>query len=357
MREKELGVHADLRVLLVEDLDDDAAMIGEALRFGHQVTRVDDLPPAVEALTNPKVFDVVLLDLGLPSSNGLPTLQRIREVAPGLPVVICTRASAEDSGPAAVRVGAAEFVEKGDFDPELLRRTLRHSVERHLAGQRVRELSDFTVSAAHELRGPVRAVQQFSSFMLEDYGAEFPAEARHGLQQIGRAAMAMSALLDGLEALAGLSDVACRRASCDIGQIAAALVESLRAQDPERQVEVLLPETWITDADPSLLTLLLRNLLSNAWKYTRENAVAHISLSARREDGRDVFAVEDDGVGFDNAHAEALFEAFRRFQPRSSYGGSGLGLAMVARIVERHGGEITAEGSLGGGARFTFTLN
>ena len=206
------------------------------------------------------------------------------------------------------------------------------------------------------MRTPIRTVSLLNSVVLEEYGHALPEEAREMLTRVETACLSLDALLDGLQELAGLRDAPCRRVPCDVVAMADEIFATLRQAHPGRDVRVCLPDAWTTEADPALLRLLLRNLLDNAWKYTAERAVAEIRLTVAGEAGRDTFAVEDDGVGFDNAHAERIFRPLERLHDRSRFPGSGLGLATAARVVARHGGTITADATPGGGARFRFTL-
>jgi signal transduction histidine kinase len=170
------------------------------------------------------------------------------------------------------------------------------------------------------------------------------------------AAARMNQMIDAMLTLARLSTQPLARQPVDLSQLAGWVVDELRRGAPDRVVEVTIEPGMQVTGDPTLLRLVLENLLGNAWKYTSRRPKAHVSIARESIEGRRVFTVRDDGAGFDMRAAERLFGLFQRLHGASDFPGTGVGLASVRRIVQRHGGEVWAEGEPGRGAAFFFTL-
>ncbi|BCX81240.1 two-component system, NarL family, sensor histidine kinase EvgS [Methylomarinovum caldicuralii] len=219
-----------------------------------------------------------------------------------------------------------------------------------------RELEAFTYAVSHDLRAPLRAIQGFAQALEEDYGEALPAGAGEFLDEIAAGAHRMGELIDGLLTLSRISraELVCQPVRLD--QITHEIFAELRRREPHRRVRLEIPGPLEAEADLRLCRILVQNLLENAWKYTAGRKDAWIRFSAREEDGERVFCLEDNGAGFDMAFAAKLFEPFQRLHAQSEFPGLGIGLATVQRIVRRPGGWIRGEGTVGGGARFLFTL-
>lgn len=216
-----------------------------------------------------------------------------------------------------------------------------------------RELETFSYSVSHDLRTPLRAIDGFSQALLEDEAGRIGPEGQDHLRRLRAAAGRMGQLIDDLLHLSRVSRAELTREPVDLGALARELLAELQRREPARQVSLEVQQPLPAHADPRLLRLLLENLLQNAWKFTSRSPRAHIRV---RSDGSGGYVVEDDGVGFDMAYAGKLFSPFQRLHRASEFPGTGIGLATVQRIVHRHGGSIRAEGRVGGGARFSFTL-
>jgi light-regulated signal transduction histidine kinase (bacteriophytochrome) len=164
----------------------------------------------------------------------------------------------------------------------------------------------------------------------------------------------MSRLIDGLLELSHVTRAEIRYEMVDLSGLVESIAEELKLSDPERRVQFLLEKGLVAEGDRRLLKVALKNLLSNAWKFTEERA--RIEFGAAKQKGEPAFFVRDDGVGFDMAYADKLFGVFQRLHSPDEFEGTGIGLAMAARIVQRHGGRMWAEGELGRGATIYFTL-
>ncbi|QDQ27895.1 PAS domain S-box protein [Chitinimonas arctica] len=218
------------------------------------------------------------------------------------------------------------------------------------------ELEKFSYSVSHDLRSPLRGIAGFAQMLQEDHGDRLPEEARGYLARITRATQRMGALIDGLLALSQVSRGSLVPRQVDLALLAMAVIEDLRGSQPERQVEVRIENALPDLGDWAMLQALIQNLLGNAWKYTAKRAQARIEFGRERVGEEWVYFVRDNGAGFDQDHAVKLFGAFQRLHSADEFEGCGIGLATAARIVHRHGGRIWAEGSIGQGATFYFTL-
>ncbi len=216
-----------------------------------------------------------------------------------------------------------------------------------------KELESFSYTVSHDLRAPLRAIDGFSLALLEDAGDKLAEDEKAHLVRVRDAARHMGELIDDLLKLARVSRAELKRERVDVGAMAKAEVENLRAEDPSREVELRLQGELTTEADAGLLRIALENLLRNAWKFSAKKP--HTLIQVGREEG-DAFYVADNGAGFDMSRAGRLFTPFQRLHRTQEFEGTGVGLATVERIVRRHGGRIWAEARPGEGATFRFTL-
>ena len=219
-----------------------------------------------------------------------------------------------------------------------------------------RELEAFSYSVSHDLRAPLRAIDGFAHILEEDYGESIGSAGQTYLARIRKATHRMAELIDDLIELARLTRQPLHRQSVDVSEMVAHIVDELRAEAPQREVELHVTPDLTADADRALLGAVLENLLRNAWKFTARADHARISVSADEVDGKLTYCVADNGVGFDMAFANKLFRPFHRLHDPAEFAGTGIGLATVDRIIQRHGGSVWAESTPGQGARFFFTL-
>jgi len=223
-------------------------------------------------------------------------------------------------------------------------------------GELLSEQAAFSYTVTHDLRAPIRVVEGFARILKEDYGRVLDRIGNDHLDRVLAAAARMNHMIDALLALAQLSTQPLSRQPVNLSQLAGFVVDDLRRASPQRQVQVELAPGLVVNGDPTLLRLVLENLLGNAWKYTARAPQARLSLSLQTRDGQPVYVVADNGAGFDMRNADRLFGVFQRLHSANDFPGTGVGLASVKRIVRRHGGDIWAESEPGRGARFFFTL-
>ena len=218
-------------------------------------------------------------------------------------------------------------------------------------------LESFSYSVSHDLRAPLRTLSGYSEVLLEDYGDRLDKAGRGYLGRIQAASERMATLIDDLLLLSRVSRVQVNLAPVDLSAEAAAIAAELQFRDPGRRVRVTIQDGVQVMADRGLIRTVVQNLIENAWKFTAKGDDATIEFaSTAAEDGQVCCYVRDNGAGFDPAYAAKLFKPFERLHDAADFPGTGIGLASVARIVERHGGRVWAEGTVGGGATFYFTL-
>lgn len=219
-----------------------------------------------------------------------------------------------------------------------------------------KELDAFAYSVSHDLRAPLRSLHGFSDALLEDYGDVLDDVGKDYLHRLQRNVGRMGRMIDDLLNLSRATRAELERREVDLTAMSREIVADLQAADPERHVTLIVPDALTTEADPPLLRLALQNLLANAWKFTGHRTDAIIEVGRTVRSGETFFFVRDNGVGFDMSYAGKLFDAFQRLHTTSEFEGTGIGLAIVARVVRRHGGHICAEAEVDRGATFSFNL-
>jgi light-regulated signal transduction histidine kinase (bacteriophytochrome) len=253
-------------------------------------------------------------------------------------------------------MGVFEMANRGYRDANAALKARNNELE--AAKERIeatsRELEAFSFSVSHDLRAPLRSIEGFSQALEEDNGPQLDDHGKEHLHRVRAAAQRMSDLIDDLLKLARISREELTIEPVDLVPIARGVFERLGRAEPHRQVEVAMPAQLLTRGDPRLLTVALENLISNAWKFTAKLEFAHVELGIDPE--RKVVFLRDDGAGFDMRYVDRLFGAFQRLHSVREFEGTGVGLATVQRIIHRHGGRIWADGAVGHGSTFFFTL-
>ena len=242
--------------------------------------------------------------------------------------------------------------------------TLNRTLEARVA-TRTRELSEanselesFAYSVSHDLRAPLRAIEGFSRILSERHAASLDPSAQDYLARVRKATARMAELIDALLKLSRISRSGLSVAQIDLSAMAHEVIAELAHAEPERQVDVQIAPGMCAPGDRALLRTLLENLIGNAWKFTRDTAQARIEMGVEAPSGGNQtrYFVRDNGAGFDPDYVDKLFRPFQRLHSHETFPGHGIGLASVKRILERHGGEASAEGKPGQGATFRFSL-
>lgn len=329
---------------------------------------------ALHALRTGRPPSLLLTDLMMPDMDGIGLLRAAQEVDPHLVGVLMTGHGTVATAVAAMKQGALDYVLKplklSTLVPVLRRaldiRRLRIENERLQHSLRARtlaleaanqELESFSYSVSHDLRTPLRAIGGYAEALVDFLGDDPSPDAVTCTEKLREGVARMHALIDDLLHLARTTQAELRRQPVDVSALAWEVVRQLQAAATDRRAEWLIAPDLRAHADPGLLRVVLENLLGNAWKYTGRVEAPRIELGLRAmPDGPPAFFVRDNGAGFDMQKSERLFRPFRRLHSADEFPGSGIGLATVQRIVQRHGGRIWPESSPGCGATFYFTL-
>ena len=318
-------------------------------------------------------FDLVLTDLMMPEMDGIALLRAAREIDSNVVGIVMTGHGAIDTAVEAMKAGALDYILKpfklsGILpvlsralgvrrlrmeNEELQRRVRERTTELEAANK---ELEAFSYSISHDLRAPLRSVGAFSSILLQEHSSRMPAEARRLLDIVTTSARRMEQLIEDLLRFSRLSRQPLSKQPVDIPALVQATLQELRQQENDRQINVTVGELPNCVGDQSLLKQVFVNLLSNAFKFTRQREKASVEVGCQRQEGETVYFVRDNGAGFDARYAEKLFGVFQRLHSAEQFEGTGVGLSIAQRIVQRHGGRIWAEGKVDGGATFYFTL-
>jgi deoxyadenosine/deoxycytidine kinase/signal transduction histidine kinase len=299
------------------------------------------------------------LEIGV-HQQPLPQMKPVDSSKPATPnESVCTESEA---GEAAARTAAARtaaaiedarlYEQAQRRVAELEKRVAECTVELAAVNQ---ELKALAYAVSHDLRAPLRRVEGFSRLLLEGYEECLDGTGRDYVQHVRTGSQHMKQLIDDLLKLSRLMRREMRRERVSLSVLAQEIAAQLQAAQPERQVEFAIEPGLVAEGDAYLLRVALEHLLDNAWKFTSQRACARIEFGYTRVGGRLAYFVRDDGVGFDMAYADKLFDAFQRLHAADEFEGTGIGLPIVQRIVRRHGGRVWAEGEMGQGATFYFT--
>jgi signal transduction histidine kinase len=361
------------RLLIVDDEAAQMQALCDTLEEqGFEVLGCTDGKAALAALQQTP-FDLLLADLMMPEMDGIALLRAALALDPMLVGIIMTGQGTIGTAVEAMQSGALDYILKPFklsailpvLGRSLAMRRLRlenaalelrvreHAEELEAAN---RELDAFTRSASHDLHSPLHAIAGFASLLVMELGPQMPARQLGWLLRIEQAAKDMSQLIDDLLRLSRLGRQALTRQDVDMTALVCGVVDELRQQQPQRELSLNIGDLPRIAADASLLRHVFVNLLSNAFKFTRNVEQVVIHVGCERQGQELVFFVRDNGTGFDMAHAGHLFDAFHRLHGTHEFEGSGVGLSIVQGIVKRHGGRIWAEASPDRGASFFFTL-
>jgi signal transduction histidine kinase len=359
-----------VHVLLVEDSPTDARLIQHELRevpgYGLEVDVACRLEEAAAKLKQQQC-DIVLLDLGLPDSMGFETFLKIQQILPRIPIVVLTGSDDEAAGVEAIRQGVQDYLVKGTIDGKTIARAIRYAIERKQAEAALqakndelaianRELEAFSFSVAHDLRNPLNSIIACCSVLSSEGESHLDADMQTAVNHITAAARRMARLIADLMELSKITRREMSNDCVNLSDIARSVIAQLRDYDTGRTADIDIDPDLTVEADPGLAVILMENLIGNAWKYTARAERACIQVGRTVIDGKAFFHVRDNGVGFDNALAGRLFKPFQRLHSSKEFDGTGIGLAIVKSIIDKHGGSVHAEGEVGKGATVYFRL-
>jgi len=361
------------RILVVDDEEAHVKALCEILGdHGYECVGFTSGKPALEALRNQK-FDLMLSDLAMPEMGGIALLHAALETDGDLVGVIMTGEGTIATAVEAMKTGAVDYVLKplkvSVVLPVLARAlevrrlrienaTLQRSIRERTDELEIanRELDAFCHSVSHDLRAPLRSVAGFANILLQDYSPSLDEEGERMLRRMASGARHMGLLVEDLLRLSRLGRQPLVMEPVCIDSIVRAAIQELRDEEPDRIVDVRIGDLPDSVGDAALLNQVFVNLLSNAFKFTRQKEKATVEVSSRIERDEQIYIVKDNGAGFDMGNAQELFRAFQRLHSTSQFEGNGVGLSIVQRVIERHGGRIWVEAAVDEGATFYFTL-
>jgi two-component system NtrC family sensor kinase len=382
------------KILAVDDDVDYLRFVGEALKWdGFDVILARSGQEALDVLATQPV-DCILLDRQMPGLSGQETCERIKAVpvVRDIPLIMLTASEDREAMIKGLSAGADDYISKSSqlevlkarmhaqirrkqfedenrrIREELLRKELEAAearAARELAETKAvlvdelerknKELEAFSYSVSHDLRAPLRAIDGFSRFVLDDFGSTLDPKAQEYLQRVCAAAQRMGTLIDDLLELSRVGRAELRRTRVNLSTTARHAIAELR-RESDRQIEIVIQDDLWVEADSRLMQIALDNLLGNSWKFTAGVAHPRIEFGCDLDGSSPTYFVRDNGAGFDSRYAEKLFRPFQRLHNEREFPGTGIGLATVYRILDRHGGRVWAVGAIGEGATFYFTV-
>jgi two-component system sensor histidine kinase/response regulator len=372
---------AGARLLIVDDEAAQMKALCNTLEAeGYRPTGFSSAKQALASL-RPGQHELLLTDLMMPELDGIELIRAARLTDPELAGIVMTGHGTIDTAVAAMHVGALDYVLK-PFKLNVILTVIGRALDtrrlrlENVALQRrereqtaelaaaYQDLESFSYSVSHDLRSPLRAIRGFAELFIEDFGAVVPEEGRRQLGRVVAGAARMDQLIEDLLKFCRFSRTPLIRREVDLDGIVRKAVADLRAREPQRVVTVEIGELPPVEGDASLLEQVLINLLSNAFKFTRQKADACVSVGSFSAPGaaepratERVYFIRDNGTGFDMKHADKLFGVFQRLHSQEQFEGTGVGLSIVQRVLQRHGGRIWAESAPDRGAAFYFVLS
>jgi signal transduction histidine kinase len=354
-------------ILVVEDNPDMNRFVSESLAGKYQVASAFNGREGFRKALERKP-DLILSDMMMPEMSGADLVRAIR-THPELdstPIVLLTAKADEELRVTLLREGAQDYVMKPFSVEELLAR-VGNLVKAKRAEEALREstiqladankeLEAFSYSVSHDLRAPLRRISGFANILLEDHAESLPLDAKRDLISVHEGAVKMGELIEDLLAFSRLGRQPITKQTISPAELVHQVLNELKAEKGNRQVEIHIADLPTCEADPTLLRQVFINLLGNALKYTRNREITTIEVGFQNGSRPCVYFVKDNGVGFDMKYADRLFSVFQRLHRADEFEGTGVGLALVHRIISRHGGHIWAEAAENQGATFYFTL-
>jgi len=352
------------RVLIVDDNADLRQYLSDLLSKDYEVTLARDGIEALERVRE-NTPDIVVSDVMMPRLDGVGLVRELRANvnSASLPVILLSARAGEEAAIEGLAAGSDDYVMKPFSARELLARVRTHVELSRMRRAWIaelertnRELDAFSYSVSHDLKAPLRIIAGFTQALAEDYSKSLDDQARSYISYIADGVQRMTALIDALLELARISRAPLTKHAVNLTALAHTVVTDLQHGNPARVVTVEIAPDLHVRGDRHLLSVVLVNLIGNAWKFTSQTESPRIEVGRSPDAREPTFFVRDNGAGFDMARAKRLFSPFQRLHAAADFAGTGIGLATVQRVIGRHGGRIWAEAAVGKGATFFFTL-
>jgi signal transduction histidine kinase len=362
-----------LSLLIVDDEPASMRALCDTLEYeGYRTYGYTSAADALAAMRE-RSFDLLLADLQMPGTNGIDLIKSAQLIDPTLVAVIMTGHGALETAVAAMKAGALDYIQKPiklttalpvleraiavrqlRIEKKRLEENVRERTEELKIANR--ELEAFSYSVSHDLRAPLRAVSAFTQALLSEHVGTLNAEGQRLLQNVNAGAAHMDRLITDLLRLSQLNRQELHRQPVRFAELIERIIEDMAAERAGRDIEFLVADFPTWQVDPGLLQQVFVNLISNAVKFTRERPRARIEIGYRMNGTTLVCFVKDNGVGFNMKYMNKLFGVFQRLHSADQFEGTGVGLSIVRRIVERHGGTVWVDGAQDQGATFYFSL-
>ena len=368
-----------IEILLFEDNLGDAGLIEEMLEESEGVYLLKVVETLEEGLVLLKdhFFDVILLDLGLPDSDGIDTLIDVHKISTKTPIIVLTGLNNEEIGIFAVKIGAQDYLIKKEIDNKLLKRSIRYSIERKKIESELqnyksnledkvkertkeleqsnKELQQFAYVASHDLREPLRMISSFLQLLERRYNEQLDDDANEFIEFAVDGAKRLDSMIKDLLEYSRVANKKRKFNDVDLNEVLERTNLNLKLAIDDSNAEIIANKLPTLSGDEQLLVQLFQNLISNSIKYrSKENPIIQISFN--NEMNQLIFSFKDNGIGISTKHLERIFTIFQRLHTREEYEGTGIGLAIAQKIVQQHGGQIWAESEPGEGTIIHFTI-
>ena len=362
-----------LSLLIVDDEPASMRALCDTLEYEGYQTYGFTVPAEALAAMRERSFDLLLADLQMPGTNGIDLMRSAQLIDPTLVAVIMTGHGALETAIAAMKAGALDYIQKPIklatalpvLERALAVRQLR--IEKKKLEDNVRERTDelkianreleaFSYSVSHDLRAPLRAISVLTQSLQAEHAGSLNDEGQRLLANVNAGAAHMDRLITDLLRLAQLNRQALHRVPVRFGDMAQKIIDGMTVERADRDIEFVIADFPTWNVDEGLMQQVFVNLISNAIKFTRDRAKARIEIGYRMDGMALVCFVKDNGVGFNMKYMNKLFGVFQRLHSADQFEGTGVGLSIVRRIIERHGGKVWVDGEQDQGATFYFSL-
>ena len=362
-----------LTLLIVDDEHASMRALCDTLEYeGYQTYGYTSAADALAAMRE-RSFDLLLADLQMPGTNGIDLMKSAQLIDPTLVAVIMTGHGALETAVAAMKAGALDYIQKpiklttalpvleralAVRQLRLEKKRLEENVRERTEQLKIanRELEAFSYSVSHDLRAPLRAVSTFTQALLSEDIGTLNEEGRRLLQNVNAGAAHMDRLITDLLRLSQLNRQELHRQPVRFGELVSRVIDDMAGERAGRDIEFVVADFPTWQVDPGLMQQVFVNLISNAIKFTRDRTQARIEIGYRMNGAALVCFVKDNGVGFNIKYMNKLFGVFQRLHSADQFEGTGVGLSIVRRIIERHGGTVWVDGAQDQGATFYFSL-